>query len=251
VCRFGSDKREEDDASKSGETLGYRIMWIWVTCASAELCGSKLMPEEGRRQLKIKIECARSCYDSPFDRTCAWLALVKKSVHETLALMFDAAPNLMQNWEPHALIQNEVRAAAAAAAASADERAHPRLRRIAAPPYSGFCWRLSRMKGSADFTALLSCCLSVVRTMFNSYLIQGGRAPCGCILQNFEAAAGAWYLVHNRRRLQMQWIMQGVLPAARHSWAARSRSAATQAARLRCAGAVVPAAAALPLVAQV
>ena len=97
MCGFGSDKREEDDASKSGETLGHRIMWIWVTCASAELCGSKLMPEEGRRQLKIKIECARSCYDSPFDRTCAWLALVKKSVHETLTLMFDAAPNLMQN----------------------------------------------------------------------------------------------------------------------------------------------------------
>ncbi len=110
ACRFGSDKREEEDASKSGETLGHRIMWIWVTCASAELCASKLMPEEGRRQLKIKIDCARSCYDSPFDRTCAWLALVKKSVHETLTLMFDAAPDLMQNWEPHALIQNEVAA---------------------------------------------------------------------------------------------------------------------------------------------
>ena len=74
ACRFGSDKREEEDASKSGETLGHRIMWIWVTCASA------------------------------------WLALVKKSVHETLTLMFDAAPDLMQNWEPHALIQNEVAA---------------------------------------------------------------------------------------------------------------------------------------------
>ncbi len=85
-------------------------MWIWVTTASAELCASKLMPEEARRQLKIKMECARSCYDAPFDRICAWLALVKKSVHETLTLMFDASPHLMQNWEPHALIQNEVRA---------------------------------------------------------------------------------------------------------------------------------------------
>ena len=75
----------------------------------AELCASKLMPEEARRQLKIKMECARSCYDAPFDRICAWLALVKKSVHETLTLMFDASPHLMQNWEPHALIQNEVR----------------------------------------------------------------------------------------------------------------------------------------------
>jgi hypothetical protein len=106
--RFGNDKREEDDLSRGGETLGHRIMWIWVTAASAELCASKLMSEEARRQLKIKIECARSCYDAPFDRICAWLALVKKSVHETLTLMFDAAPDLMQNWEPHALIQNEV-----------------------------------------------------------------------------------------------------------------------------------------------
>jgi hypothetical protein len=29
-------------------------------------------------------------------------------VHATLTLMFDASPALMDNWEPHALLQNEV-----------------------------------------------------------------------------------------------------------------------------------------------
>jgi len=108
LCRFGNDKREEEDASRGSENLGHRIMWLWVTSASAELCTSQLMPEDEKRQLRIKFECARSCYDSPFDRTCAWLALVKKSVHATLTLMFDASPALMDNWEPHALLQNEV-----------------------------------------------------------------------------------------------------------------------------------------------
>ena len=108
LCRFGSDKRDEDEGSKGSENIGHRIMWLWVSNAGAELCSSQLMPEEARRQLKIKIECARSCYDSPFDRICAWLALVKKSVHSTLTLLFDASPDLMQNWEAHALLQNEV-----------------------------------------------------------------------------------------------------------------------------------------------
>jgi hypothetical protein len=107
-CRFDNDKRDEEDNSRVSENLGYRIIWLWVTNASAALCASQLTPEESRRQLKIKIECARSCYDSPFDRTCAWLALVKKSVHATLTLMFEASPDLMHNWEPHALLQNEV-----------------------------------------------------------------------------------------------------------------------------------------------
>ena len=107
-CRFDSDKRDEEDASKVSENLGHRIIWLWVTTASAALCASELMPEESRRQLKIKVECARSCYQSPFDRTCAWLALVKKSVHATLTLMFEASPELMHNWEHHALLQNEV-----------------------------------------------------------------------------------------------------------------------------------------------
>jgi hypothetical protein len=108
LCRFGNDKRDEEDASRGSENLGHRVMWLWVSNASAELSASQLMPEEERRQLKIKVECARSCYDVPFDRTCAWLALVKKSVHATLTLMFDASPGLMDNWEPHALLQNEV-----------------------------------------------------------------------------------------------------------------------------------------------
>jgi hypothetical protein len=108
VCRFGSDKSDQEDTSKGIENLGHRIMWLWISSAGTELCASQLMPEEARKQLKIKIECARSCYDLPFDRICAWLALVKKSVHSTLTLMFDASPDLMRNWEVHALLQNEV-----------------------------------------------------------------------------------------------------------------------------------------------
>ena len=105
---FDSDKRDEEDASKVSENLGHRIIWLWVTTASAALCASELMPEESRRHLKIKVECARSFHQSPIDRICAWLALVKKSVHATLTLMFEASPDLMHNWEHHALLQNEV-----------------------------------------------------------------------------------------------------------------------------------------------
>jgi hypothetical protein len=141
--RFGSEKRDEEETLRGIENLGHRVMWLWVTNASSMLCSSQLLPAEARRQLKIKIECARSCYDSPFDRICAWLALVKKSVHATLTLMFDASPSLMQNWEPHALLQNEVDTCYLhfTHILMADREC-----RTADPLCLGFCWRLNPVK---------------------------------------------------------------------------------------------------------
>jgi hypothetical protein len=142
-CSFGIDKRGEEDALKASENLGHRIMWLWISNAGAELCGSQLVSDDTRRQLKIKIECARSCYDLPFDRTCAWLALVKKSVHATLTLMFDASPDLMQNWEAHALLQNEVPTPRTPHALVVSYELAHFARRIAVPLCWGFFWQLN------------------------------------------------------------------------------------------------------------
>ena len=69
LCRIGDDKREEEDASRGSENVGR---------APASSCP------------RMKSGSLRS------------------SLNALVAVMFDASPALMDDWEPHALLQNEV-----------------------------------------------------------------------------------------------------------------------------------------------